>query len=61
MLRLIINGTSAEVVSIYNTPFYDEDGIVIEETRTSEKILKYWDNIYRKRENKMKYEWDRDE
>ena len=34
-------------------PLNDEDGVVIEETKAAEKMLKYWDNIYRKRENEM--------
>ena len=42
------------------TPLYEEDGVVMEETKTEEEMLKYWDDIYRKRENKMKCEWDRD-
>ena len=42
------------------TPLYDGKGVVIEETKTAEEMLQYWDNIYRKRENKMKCEWDRD-
>ena len=43
-----------------DTPLYDEEGVVIEETKTAEEMLKYWENIYRKRENKMRCEWDRD-
>ena len=42
------------------TPLYDGEGVVLEETKTAEEMLKHWDNIYRKRENKMKYEWDGD-
>ena len=33
---------------------------MIEETRTAEEMLKYYDDIYRKTENKMKCECDRD-
>ena len=43
------------------TCLYDGEGVVIEETKTVEEMLKYWDKIYRKRENKMKCEWDGDE
>ena len=42
------------------TPLYDEEGVVTEETKTAEDMLKYWNNIHRKRENKMKCEWGRD-
>ena len=42
------------------TPLYYEEGVVIEETKTAGEMLKYWDNIYRKRENKTKCEWDID-
>ena len=42
------------------TPLYDGEGVVILETKTAEEMLKYWDKIYRKRENKMKREQDGD-
>ena len=42
------------------TPFYDGECVVIEETKTAEEMLKCWDKIYRKRENKIKCEWDGD-
>ena len=40
------------------TPLYDGECVVIEETKTAEEMLKYCDKIYRKRENKKKCEWE---
>ena len=31
------------------TPLYDGEGVVIEETKTAEEMLKYWDKIYREK------------
>ena len=53
-MRIMINKLKGMEREERETPLYDGEGVdrvVIEETRTAEEMLKYWDKIYRKRED----------
>ena len=54
----IINKLKNSEKTEMEIPLYSEEGECIEESQLPGEMMKYWENIYRGKENKMRNEWD---